>query len=45
MALTTEDELQGRADNFDVGVPVALNSVPGGGTLGVKITCLVLNRS
>ena len=38
MALTTEDELQGRADNFDVGVPVALNSVPGGGTLpDVKI--------
>ena len=38
MALTTEDELQGRADNFDIGAPVALNSVPGGGTLpGVKI--------
>ena len=38
MALTTEDELQGRADNFDIGAPVALNSVPGGGTLpDVKI--------
>ena len=38
MALTTEDELQGRAENFDIGVPVALNSVPGGGTLpDVKI--------
>ena len=38
MALTTEDELQGRAENFDIGAPVALNSVPGGGTLpDVKI--------
>ena len=38
MALTTEDELQGRADNFDIGARVALNSVPGGGTLpDVKI--------
>ena len=38
MALTTEDELQGRADNFDIGAPVVLNSVPGGGTLpDVKI--------
>ena len=38
MALTTEDELQVRADNFDIGVAVALNSVPGGGTLpDVKI--------
>ena len=38
MALTTEDELQVRADTFDIGVAVALNSVPGGGTLpDVKI--------
>ena len=38
MALTTEDELESRAEHFDIGVPVALNSVPGGGTLpGVEI--------
>ena len=38
MALTTEDELQGRAEHIDIGVPIALNSVPGGGTLpGVVI--------
>ena len=38
MALTTQDELQGRAEHIDIGVPIALNSVPGGGTLpGVEI--------
>ena len=38
MALTTEDELKGRAEDIDIGVPIPLNSVPGGGTLpGVEI--------
>ena len=38
MALTTQDELQGRAEHIDIGVPIPLNSVPGGGTLpGVEI--------
>ena len=38
MALTTQDELQGRAEYIDIGVPIPLNSVPGGGTLpGVEI--------
>jgi L-seryl-tRNA(Ser) seleniumtransferase len=38
MALTTEGELEDRAEHFDIGMPVALNSVPGGGTLpGVEI--------
>ena len=38
MALTTKDELQDRAEHFEIGEPVALNSVPGGGTLpGVEI--------
>ena len=38
MALATQDELQSRAEHLNIGVPVPLNSVPGGGTLpGVEI--------
>ncbi|MBC95327.1 L-seryl-tRNA(Sec) selenium transferase [bacterium] len=33
MALTTKDELQRRAEQLKIGIPVPLNSVPGGGTL------------
>ncbi len=33
MALTTKDELQRREEQLKIGIPVPLNSVPGGGTL------------